>query len=106
MSCNGYTLMAVPDMQAAVALPQIYSSADITFTLVGASELTASTAFSGVLRAAAVPSQSAQAVLDTYAGVYPTAGAVSHSVSVPLPAPSRCAVLSLLLARRGSVRKP
>ena len=72
----------MPDSQSALALLQIYSSVAITFTMVGASELTASAAFSGVLRAAAVPSQGAQSVLDAYAGTYTTAGAVSHSVSV------------------------
>ena len=64
---------------------QVYSSAAITFTMVGASELVASAAFSGVLRAAAVTSQTAQSVLDAHAGTYATAGAVSHSVSFLYP---------------------
>ena len=67
---------------SSTALLQVYSSSAITLTMVGTSELTASAAFSGVLRAAAVTSQSAQTVLDAYAGVYASAGAVSHSVSV------------------------
>ncbi len=74
--------------------------------MVGASELVASAAFSGVLRAAAVPSQGAQSVLDAYAGVYTTAGAVSHSVSDFLVGTRCLCSRVLLLARHSAVRQP